>query len=138
MASKAPGKPWAPGQSGNPKGRPPGAGEPARLRKAIAEHVPAIIKTMTQAALSGDVQAARLLLERALPPLKALESSAPVDLSPAGTLAEQGRAVVAAVAAGAMPPGQGAALMGALGTLARIDESTDLAARVAALEKRNA
>ena len=64
---------WAKGQSGNPKGRPAGSGEVAKLRAAIAGQVPAILESLTAAALAGDVQAARLLLERALPPIKAIE-----------------------------------------------------------------
>ena len=86
---------WKAGQSGNPKGRPAGAGEIAKLRVGIAAHVPAIIATLTAAALAGDVSAARLLLERVIPSLKPAEEAAPVNL-PDGTLTEQGRAVVAA------------------------------------------
>jgi hypothetical protein len=93
---KAPTRAWKPGQSGNPAGRKPGTGDVAKLRAAIAEQVPAIIKTLTTAALTGDVGAARLLLERVIAPLKAAEVAAPLALTD-GTLTEQGRAVVAAV-----------------------------------------
>ena len=55
---------FQPGESGNPKGRPAGSGEVAKLRAAIAGQVPAILESLTAAALAGDVQAARLLLER--------------------------------------------------------------------------
>ena len=79
-----------------------GTGEVAKLRAAIAEHVPAIIERLTEAARSGDVAAARLLLERVIAPLKSHE--APVSISlPDGTLAEQGRAIVASVATGGHP-----------------------------------
>lgn len=126
--------PWKPGQSGNPKGRPPGTGEVAKLREAIKNHVPAIIERLTQQALDGDVQAARLLLERTVAPLKAVEPSQPLTL-PDGTLTEQGRAVLASVAAGVLAPGQGAQLVAAIGQLARVVEIDELAARVAALEE---
>ena len=56
---------WKPGQSGNPKGRPPGQGEAgtaAKLRRAIAEHVPAIVERLVDQAMGGDVGACRLLL----------------------------------------------------------------------------
>ncbi|MBS0346601.1 MAG: hypothetical protein JSR69_09075, partial [Proteobacteria bacterium] len=118
---KAPPHAWKPGQSGNPKGRPAGAGEVARLRAAIAGNVPAILESLTTAALSGDVQAARLLLERALPPIKPVEQPQPLSL-PDGTLTDQGRAVLASVAAGELAPGQGAQLLTAIGTLARVTE----------------
>ena len=124
---------WKPGQSGNPKGRPPGAGEVAKLRAAIAGQVPAILESLTAAAIAGDVAASRLILERVLPPLKAAEQTQPLSL-PDGTLTDQGRAVLAAVAAGELAPGQGAALLASIGALARVAEVDELAARITALE----
>ena len=132
---KAPPHAWRAGQSGNPRGRRPGSGEVAKLRAAIAEHVPTIIERLVAAALQGDTGAARLLLERVIPPLKATEEPAPLAL-PDGTLTEQGRAVLGAVAAGDLAPGQGAALLGAIGTLARVAEVDELERRLAALEAR--
>lgn len=132
---KAPPHAWKPGQSGNARGRPRGSGEVAKLRAAIAEHVPTIIERLVAAALQGDVAAARLLLERTIAPLKAAEPAAPLVL-PDGTLTEQGRAVLGAVAAGTLAPGQGAALLGAIGTLARVIELDELERRIAALERR--
>ena len=133
---KPPAAAWKPGQSGNPKGRPPGVGEIGKMRAAIAGNVPAILESLTTAALAGDAQAARLLLERALPPIKPVEQSQPLSL-PDGTLTEQGRAVLASVAAGELAPGQGAALLGAIGTLARVSEVDELARRIEALEDRH-
>ena len=134
---KPPAHAWAKGVSGNPKGRPPGAGEVAKLRAAIAGEVPAILQSLTAAALAGDVQAARLLLERTLPALKPAEQAQALHL-PDGTLTTQGRAVLAAVAAGELAPGQGAALLGAIGTLARVAEVDELARRIEALEGKHA
>ena len=134
---KPPAAAWKPGQSGNPRGRPPGAGEVAKLRAAIAGQVPAILQSLTAAALAGDVQAARLLLERTLPALKPAEQAQALHL-PDGTLTTQGRAVLAAVAAGELAPGQGAALLGAIGTLARVAEVDELARRIEALEGKHA
>lgn len=127
---------WQPGASGNPAGRKPGTGEVGKLRAAIAEHVPSIVVQLVEAAKAGDVQAARLLLERVIPPVKATEAAQAVPL-PGETLTEQGRAVLAAVAAGELAPGQGATLLGALGTLARVVEVDELLRRVEALEARN-
>ena len=134
---KAPPHAWRAGQSGNPRGRRPGTGEVAKLRAAIAEHVPTILERLVAAALQGDVSAARLLLERVCPPLKATEEAAPLAL-PDGTLTEQGRAVLGAVAAGDLAPGQGAALLGAIGTLARVAEVDELERRLTALEATHA
>jgi hypothetical protein len=131
---KRPGR-WKPGESGNPAGRKPGSGEVAKMRAAMAKHVPAVLAVMVQRAMVGDIGAARLLLERTIAPLKASEEAAPLTM-PDGTLAEQGRAVVAAVAAGDLAPGQGAALLASLGTLAKLTEADELERRVAALEGR--
>ena len=134
---KPPAAAWKPGQSGNPKGRPAGTGEVAKLRAAIADRVPELLAAMMARALDGDVGAARLLLERAIAPLKAAEQSQALSL-PDGTLTQQGRAVLASVAAGELAPGQGAALLGAIGTLARVAEIDELARRIEVLEEKNA
>ena len=124
---------WQPGQSGNPAGRPPGSGEVAALRAGIAEHVPEILSKLVEAAIAGDMQAARLLLERVLPPVKAVEL--PVELAlPEGPLTDQARHVLAAAAGGAVAPDQAATLIGALVGVARIAETDELRERIERLE----
>ena len=125
---------WKPGQSGNPAGRPPGVGEIGKLRAAIAERVPELLAAMMGKALEGDVGAARLLLERAIAPLKAIEQAVALQLPDGDTLTAQGRAVLSAVARGELAPSQGAALLGAIGTLARVTEIDELSARITKLE----
>lgn len=131
---KLPSTAWKAGQSGNPRGRKPGTGEVANLRAAISARVPELLETLMQKAIDGDVGAARLLLERAVPPLKSVDPAQPLAL-PGETLTERGQAVLSAVEAGVLSAGQGAALIGAIGSLARVTEVDELAARVAALEK---
>lgn len=132
---KPPGR-WKAGESGNPAGRKPGSGEVAKLRAAIGERVPELLAAMMTRALEGDVGAARLLLERAIAPLKAAEQPQPLRL-PDGSLTDQGRAVLAAVAAGELAPGQGAQLLTAIGTLGKIAELDEMAARITALESKH-
>ena len=127
---------WKPGQSGNPAGRKPGTGEVSKIRAAINDRVPALLAAMMAKALEGDVGAARLLLERAVAPLKAAEQAETITL-PDGSLTAQGRAVLRAVAAGELAPAQGAALLGAIGTLARITEVDELETRITKLENQN-
>lgn len=132
---KRPGR-WKAGESGNPAGRKPGTGEVAKIRAAIAKRVPDLLDAMMTKALDGDVGAARLLLERTIAPLKAIEPIQALTL-PDGTLSDQGRAVLRSVADGELAPSQGAALLGAIGTLARVIEIDELESRIAALEVRN-
>jgi hypothetical protein len=136
-AKKRPPGRWKPGESGNPGGRKPGTGEVAKLRAAIADRVPELLDKLMAQALEGDTSAARLLLERAVAPLKAIEQPQALSL-PNGTLTDQGRAVLASVASGELAPGQGAALLGAIGTLARVTELDELIARISALEAAHA
>ena len=125
---------WRKGESGNPRGRPRGAGEIGRLRAAIGEAVPEILAALIERAREGDVQAARLLLERALPAIKPVELPEAVALR-GGTLTEQGQSVLRLLAAGELGPGQAAALLGAIGQLARVAEIDELARRIDALER---
>lgn len=135
-AKKRPPGRWKTGESGNPKGRPKGSGQVAQLRAAIAAQVPALLAKLMQQALEGDTSAARLLLERAIAPLKSIEQPLALTL-PDGSLTDQGRAVLRSVASGELAPSQGAALLAGIGTLARVAEIDELAARVAALEKKH-
>lgn len=132
MKNKRPGR-WKPGESGNPAGRKPGTGDVAKLRAAIAEQLPGLLDTMVARALEGDVGAARLLLERTIAPLRAMEPTQALTL-PDGSLTDQGRAVLQAVACGELAPSQGATLLNAISALARVAEIDELTARIEALE----
>ena len=134
---KPPGR-WKPGESGNPKGRRPGTGEVAAIRAAIAVRMPDLLAAMMTRALDGDVGAARLLLERAIAPLKGIEQAVTLQLPDDGTLTAKATAVLASVAAGELAPGQGAALLAAIGTLAKISEVDELARRIEVLEGKHA
>ena len=125
---------WKQGESGNPNGRPPGVGEVTRLRESIAAHLPAIIAQLVTKAKEGDAQAARLLLERVLPPMKAIEQAVTLSLPDGEGITAQGVAIVQAVAAGILAPGQGAQLLTGLGALARIKEIDELERRITQLE----
>lgn len=125
---------WKAGESGNPSGRKPGTGAVAKLRNSIAAHLPEIIAQLVSKAAEGDTQAARLLLERVLPPMRATEQPVTLALSPDAGLTAQGVAIVQAVADGTLAPGQGAQLLTGLGSLARIKEIDELEKRITQLE----
>lgn len=126
---------FSPGKSGNPEGRPKGIPNPStKLRQAIAADLPEIIDTLRQQALSGDVAAARLLLERALPPLRP-ESQPESVVATGESLGERTEAVVKATLAGQLSPTAGAELVGVLAGSARVLEIAELAQRLELLER---
>ncbi|MHB8949364.1 MAG: DUF5681 domain-containing protein [Rhodoferax sp.] len=130
-------KGWQRGQSGNPKGKTPGSGALQKLRASIAADVPDILAGLVVAAKAGDVQAARLILERVLPPIKAIEQAVELQFPDGGTLTAQGRAVLSAVAAGELAPGQGAVLLAAIGSLARVTAIDEIETRLSKLEQQH-
>ncbi|WP_371435399.1 DUF5681 domain-containing protein [Polaromonas sp.] len=129
---------FKPGKSGNPAGRPPGKSAAQKLREAIGQGVDEIIKKLTEQAKEGDVAAARLLLERVLPPVKASDEPQQIDIPEDGTLTEKGQAVLKAAADGLIPVSHAASLMTAIGGLAKVAEVDELARRIAALEAKSA
>jgi len=105
------------------------------MRRAIEAELPAIVAKLTDLALAGDVSAAKLLLDRCLPPLRAVDSPAMLPAAEGLTdIGAAGRAVLASLTAGQTTPTEASTMAGALSSLARVHETTELAQRVAALE----
>lgn len=124
---------YQPGQSGNPRGRPSDNAKAAKIRAQILKAAPDVVTALIEAARAGDSQAGRTLLACACPPLKPVEL--PVNLNlPDDGLADQGRAVIAALAHGQLAPGQASAILAGLGAVARLVETQELERRIAALE----
>jgi len=72
--------PWKQGQSGIPNGRPRKSQRSmAQLRSQISEHLPDVIEVLANAAKEGDVQAARILVERCVPSMRALDQNINVN-----------------------------------------------------------
>lgn len=126
---------FKPGQSGNPNGRPKGSGLAGTLRKAIANDAADIVQTLIEQAKGGDVQAARVLLDRIVPALKAEAQAVEVPGLAAGGLRERAQAVLDAAATGELAPDTAAGLVAAVGALARVVEINELDVRIAALEQ---
>ena len=135
MARTTPPKPWKPGESGNPRGRPPGRGQSAQFREALASKLPAILESVVKAAIEGDMTAARLVLDRCMPALKPIEATIEGLALPTGTLTQQARDILASVSRGEVAPGQAAQLVASIGAVAKIAEVDELTARIEALEK---
>lgn len=126
--------PWTQGQSGNPSGRKPGTGKVEKLRAELAKELPEVLEALVAQAKAGDTGAIKLILERTLPALRPVDAAAPLDLPVGGGLAEQGRAVLVALAAGHLPVNQASSILQGLESLAKLIETDELEARIAALE----
>jgi hypothetical protein len=121
---------------GNP-GKPAGARHKA-TQAALAlldGEAGALTRKAVEMALEGDTTALRLCLERIAPPRR----DAPVQftlprMETARDAARAAGAVLEAVAAGELTPTEGAHLMGLVEAYRRALETTELEARVAALE----
>lgn len=132
---------WKPGQSGNPKGRKAGS----RLKVLVdldeqAEKAAKdIVTAMVEKAKAGDAVAARTLLERIWPPRKGARVQFEL---PEVTKAEELPTAISAinhqVADGELSPDEGALVVGLLEAQRKAIETSELAARVAALEERMA
>jgi hypothetical protein len=99
-----------------------------------------IVRAVLLAASTGDMAAARMVLDRVLPVSRDRHLT-PFDLPATDTaagIAEAQAAVVAAVAGGELRPSEGQALADLLELRRRSVESADFEARLAALEKRGA
>lgn len=134
-ADRGPSGRFAKGNRASP-GRPAGRGKVAELRDKLAQDLDQIIAVLRAQALAGDPQAIRILLDRVLPSLRPVELPTPLNM-PDGTLAQQAHAVVQAAAAGDIAPSQAAQIITALGGVAKIVETTELLARIEALESKH-
>ena len=121
------------GVSGNPAGRPKGTGPADAIRRAIADDIPDIILTMAKLAKTGDVQAAKVLLDRVCPPLR--PQALPIQIEPGVTLPETGNNVITATMTGTIPPDVGSMLIRALAEQGKLIELQDLIERLQRLEK---
>jgi len=123
---------FPPGASGNPQGRP--RGEIVALREALADGGADVVAVVLNAAQAGDMQAAKLVLDRLVPPLKAAAMAVHLDLAGAASPLDIARAILAAAASGTIAPDIAAQLVAAVGTFCRIEEIEELRDRIAALE----
>jgi len=137
-AQKPRGRPFEPGQSGNPNGRPKGA------RNRVTRAVEALIDGQGEAlaaeavakALQGDSPMLRALLSTLVPPRRerTVEFELP-KIESADDLPKASSAVITACAAGELSPHEASEVMGLISTHVRSIEVGELEARVAALEK---
>lgn len=132
---KRPGR-WKKGESGNIAGKPKGSGQVQKLRAALGERLDEIMDTVVAQAISGDMVAARIVLERVLPALRPAEQTVVLEMPKDGTLTQQAHAVLAAAADGALGPGQAAQLVSAIAAVGKVAELDEMNRRIEALEAK--
>lgn len=138
-ARKQRGKPFKPGQSGNPAGKPQGARNKATL--AAQAFLDGEAKTLTrkavELALGGDTVALRLCLERLLPPRK--ERPIAVDLPSVKTAADIPclvNKILELVGQGDLTPSEANTLTGVVEIMRKGLEMGEIVERLTILEGR--
>ena len=126
------------GKSGNPAGKPKGSRNKTTLAmEALLDgEADAIVRKAIEKAKEGDGVALRMCLERIVPPRK--DRPVSFNLPPIKTAADAliaTGALVAAVAAGDITPSEAAELSKLIEAYVKSLEVTDLAARIASLER---
>jgi len=131
------GRPFPPGVSGNPKGRPKGSRNKTTLiAKALrGGEVDALTRNIVERALHGDAVALRICLDRLLPRRRDRRVQFELPELAAGDVAGASRAVLAACAAGALSPREATDVMGLIETHVRALEVSEFQTRRTKLER---
>lgn len=137
-AAKQRGRPFEPGKSGNPNGRPKGSRNHATLlAEALLDgEAETITRKLIDKALEGDTTALRMCLDRLVAPSR--ERRVTFDLPKIETAADAANAsaaVLSECAAGNLSTGEAAEVMSLVSAHVRVIEVTKLEAQLAALEK---
>lgn len=124
---------FKPGESGNPNGRP--KSENVRIREQLSEKSGDVVEKVVEAALSGDLQACKIVLDRICPPLKPQSPKVKIDKPIPDSLAEVARLFLNEAANGNLSTDMAGQLIGAVGGVARVVQIDDLKARLESLER---
>jgi hypothetical protein len=136
---RARGRPFRPGQSGNPQGKPRGVRNRAtRLLNKMAETDAAdVLGTVISRAKKGDITAAAMIMACVWPPRKGRPVT--FDLPPLTTAADLASAlgsIAQAIGAGILSPEEGQAVGAVLEMQRKALELTELETRIAVLERK--
>ena len=124
------------GHTNNPSGRPQSVGVVAQLRREMLAggKLELLVDRVFEAALGGDMTAARLLLDRALPALRTQAAPVHVQLDPAATLTARAEALLMAAAAGDLPADIASELIRSIAAVTGIEQADELRHRMDLLE----
>ena len=137
---QAPKTAFKPGTSGNPAGKPAGTRSKSTqlLLVLMQDGAQKITQAVIEAAQGGDLMAAKIILDRVMPPAK--ERPVCVDLPDTSTsegVAAAQNAILQAVAAGELLPGEASTLSAIVEAKRRAIETQELAERITQLEIKN-
>ena len=122
------------GTSGNPKGRPMGIPDRrVAYRGLIEQHVPELLEVVQKAALSGDLTACRLLLDKVVPSVRPREVTTTLPEF-SGTLAARSEIILCAMAQGRLTPGEATNMLSALLAHSKVLETDKIVRRLDELE----
>ena len=132
---------FKPGQSGNPGGKPKGTRHKATLAaEALLDgEAERLTRKAVEVAMTGDVTALRLCLERIVPPRR--DRPVLFNLPPLITAADAPKAlaaIVAAVAHGRLTPTEAGDLSALVERFTRAVETAELEVRISELERKSA
>jgi Family of unknown function (DUF5681) len=131
------GKRFAPGTSGNPDGRPKGSRNKATLAlEALLDgQAEALTQKAVELALTGDMAALRLCLDRILPPRRDRPVSFEIlPIATAGDARAASAALLEAVAAGILTPSEASEIGKLVNSYVKSIEITEVLARLDKLE----
>jgi len=125
------GRPFAPGVSGNPQGRPKGSRNKATLiAKALRSgEAEALVRPLIEKALKGNLPALRACFDRLLPPQRDRRVQFELPQLAAGDAVGAARSVLSACAAGTLSPREAVQVMRLVETYVRAKEVSVIEAR---------
>jgi hypothetical protein len=134
-ATKTRGRPFEAGNPGKPKG--------ARHRvtvlaeKLMADDAEGVVRKVIEAAMAGDMTAARLILDRIAPPRRGRTVTIALpDVTGSGGVTAALAAVITAMGEGTLSPDEAAAAAAVIEVQRRAIETAEFEARLRAIEER--
>jgi hypothetical protein len=109
-----------------------GAEAMARARRLIEAAAPSIVRVLIDAARGGDINAARILLDRVLPVARSACIQEPIELN--GSPAQQCEQIKAAVASGRLTLEAAETMIAIIESTQRVTDAVQMVERIAQLE----
>jgi hypothetical protein len=106
----------------------------ADLRKMIEAPAPLLLRILLEAAIAGDVGAARFLVDHVMPIPRSAPLSTPVALT--GTPAERAEQIATLLSSGKITVEESQALLAAVEAVQRVRDNGELVGRLTALERQ--